>query len=455
MGGRVVLDELSSERERDTSPQPGGRSAWVRRVLEALVVVTIGALAVANLLGEGDEPERPPLRPTTSRLPTSEVTPTSQPLSALRWTVRGDLADDADFTRAVLDVARDNDPAADKVLYAATLPDRSRLALVATGYEEAGGLGFSGAGVQALHVSAGASPTVRDLMFAGEVTSPDAIVGWAGHGRDGEVYAVLLGRPAPLEAHVSSAIDYTKDGTAHRSWEPVRSRDGSAIVELGRETDPLVVARTTYAEDSYPLLMTVDGDPTDETRDRIIAAVRIDGLDDSYRGPNRAAVPRAVVDGSWVVLDPRRADIRVLWSGRLEGKQRGALLLIKRPDGATFQLFVFQGEDGSVYPQGFRPVPWADAELVPWILQAGQPGMQLLVSPSGAGTATIAPAGGEEPLRLRIGRNGVADLGDDPELVTRTLSHALVTVLAPSGRRIVQIEFPGLGEDDPYVLQSL
>ena len=450
-----ALDELTSERER--APRSPTGSAWVRRGLAALVVVALGGLTVANLLGDGDERDRPPTRPTTSQQPSPEITPTSQPLSALRWTVRGDLADDTAFTSAVLDVARAKDPGAEKVLYAATLPDRSRLAFVATGYDDAGGPGFRSAGVQALHVSAGASPSVTGLTFAGDVTSPDALVGWAGHVRDGEVYAALLGRPAPLEAHVSSEIDYAKDGSAHRGWQPVRSRDGSAIVELGRETDPLVVARTPYGEDSYPLLMNVDGEPTEETRDKLVAAVRIDGLDDSYRGPKRAGVARAVVDGSWVMLDPRRADIRVLWSGRLEGKQRGALLLLRRPDGATFQLFVFQDEDGAVYPQGISPVPWDDAELVPWILQAGHPGVQqVLVNPSGAGTATIDPAGGEESLRVTIGRNGTGVLGADPSYLPRILRGAIITVLSPSGRRIVQLEWTAYSsEDDPYLLDSL
>ncbi len=281
-------------------------------------------LTVANLLGEGDEPERPPLRPTPSQQPSREITPTSQPLSALRWTVRGDLADDTDFTSAVLDVARQEGSPAEKVLYAATLPDRSRLALLGDGYGDAAGLGFQPAGVTALHVPAGSLPAAGHLSFAGEVTNPDALVGWAGRSRGGEVYAVLLGRPAPLSARLSSAIDYTKDGTAHRGWQPVRSRDGSAIVELGNDTDPLVVAWTTYGEDSYPLLMTVDGRAHRESPQRVVAAsLHIDGLDSSYRGPNRAELRRAVVDGSWAVLDPRRADIRVLWSGVVEGAAAG------------------------------------------------------------------------------------------------------------------------------------
>ena len=111
-----MLDELSSARERDPSPQPAGRSAWVRRGLAAFVVVALGALTVVNLVGGGDEPERLPLRPTPSEQPSREITPTSQPLSALRWTVRGDLADDTDFTDAALDVARQEGGPAEKVL---------------------------------------------------------------------------------------------------------------------------------------------------------------------------------------------------------------------------------------------------------------------------------------------------------------------------------------------------
>ena len=291
---------------------------------------------------------------------------------------------------------RETDPAAKKVLYAATLPDRSRFAMVATGYDAAG-LGFQIAGVTALHVPAGSSPAAGHLTFAGEVTSPDALVGWAGRARSGEVYVVLLGRPAPLTARLSSAIDYTSDGSARRGWQPVRGSDGSAIVELDNKTDPLVVAWTTYGEDRSPLLMSVGGDLTPRARSDVAASLHIVGLDSSYRGPNRAELRSAVVDGSWAVLDPRRTDIRVLWSGVVTGASRGALLLLRRPDGPVFQLFV-QGDRGAVSAQGIRHLPWADAAVTPWIIQSEQPGVpQLLVNPSGAGTATITPAGGEQP----------------------------------------------------------
>ncbi len=452
-----MLDELSSARERDTSPQRAGRSAWARRGLAALVVVALGGLTVASVLGEGDEPERPPLRPTPSQQPSREITPTSQPLSALRWTVRGDLAGDTEFTDAALAAARVADPRTEKVLYAATLPDRSRLAFAAVGYDGSGGLGFQPSGVTALHVPAGSLPAAGHLSFAGEVTDPDALVGWAGRSRSGEVYVVLLGRPAPLSARLSSAIDYTKDGTAHRGWQPVRGRDGSAIVELGDETDPLVVAWTTYGEDSHPLLMPVGGDISPGARAAVAASLRIDGLDGSYRGPNRDELRMSVVDGSWAVLDPRRTDIRVLWSGVVTGESRGALLLLRRPDGPTFQLFV-QGERGAVYGHGIRHLPWADADVTPWIIQTqtGQPGApQLLVNPSGAGTATIASAGGEDSVRLRIGRNGIAEIGAESWFIVRGQPGARITVLSPSGRKVVETEWSGEEELDPYVLDSL
>ncbi len=450
-----MLDELSSAHERDTSPQQGGRSALLRRGLAALVVVALGGLTVANLLGDGDVPERAPVRPTPSQQPTHEVTPTSQPLSALRWTVRGDLADDAEFTGAVLDVARANNPATEKVLYAATLPDRSRLALLGDGYEDAAGLGFQPAGVTAFHVPAGSSPAAGRLSFAGEVTDPDSLVGWAGRSRGGDVYVVLLGRPAPLAARLSSAIDYTSDGGARRGWQPVRGRDGSAIVELGNDTDPLVVAWTTYGETTSPLLMSVGGDITPKARHDVAASLHIDGLDGAYRGPDRAELRSAVVDGSWAVLDPRRADIRVLWSGVVVGRSRGALLLLRRPDGPTFQLFV-QGEGGAVSAQGIRHLPWADADVTPWIVRTGEPGAPLrVVNPSGAGTATIAPAGGEEPVRLRIGRSGLAEIAAESSFLARTLPGAVITVRSPSGRQVVETEWTGEDELDPYVLDSL
>ena len=450
--GVPARDELSSERDRGTVPASSG-SPWVRRGLAAAVVVALAAVVGPNLVAGGDAPERPRPEPSASREPLVEATPAPRPLSPLLWPVRGDLAGDSRFAAAALAAARERTRAAEKVLYAATLPDGSRLALVAASDQPASGYAYRGAAVQALHVPVGAEPAASRHSFAGSVASPDDLAGWAGHGRGGEVFAVLLGRPVPLEAQVSSAILYTKVGTASRSWQSVSSRDGSAIVRLGRDTDPLVVARTPYGENTYPLLMTVDGDLTEAARDAVAARVTVEGLDGSYRGPPSAALLRAVVDGTWVLFDPRRADVRVVWSGLVGGGQRGALLRMRRPDGATFQLFALQDEGGGTFAQGLRHVPWADGDVVPWVLETGQTGAPLLlVNPSGAGTALVSRLRGEEPLRVRIGRNGLANLGGDQGVAMRRLSGAALTVLSPSGRELVETEWAEFGESDPFVV---
>lgn len=449
-----ALDELTSERDRPAAGRTT-RSAWVRRGLAAAALVAAAAVLGPSLLSGGDEPDPPRREPTASPGPTSAPPPTEPPLSALRWTLRGDLAGDAAFTAAALAVVQAVDPTVERVLYAGTLPDHSRIVLVGAGDQDSSGLAFRGAGMQALHVPAGAAPSAGRISFAGHVASPDDIAGWAGRARNGEVVAVLLGRPVPLDAQVSTTIDYSDDGRVGRSWQPARGRDGSAIVELGHDTDPLVVARTTSDEPTEPLLMAVDGDLTPKTRSAVAAKVRIGGLDSSYRGPARRDLPFAVVDGAWTLLDPRRADIRVAWSGRIRGRQRGALLVLRRPDGPTFQLFVLDGDDGYAYPQGVRHVPWGEADQVPWILQTGQPGTPLtLVNPSGAGTVVIEPPGGQEPRRVRIGANGLANLGGDQAVDAHELSGAQITVLSPKGREVATTEWSESDNFDPFALES-
>ena len=450
-----ALEALTSERDL---PARGAstRSVWVRRGLAGAVLVALAALVGPSLLSRGDEPERPRPRPTTSPQPTSEPTATEPPLSALRWRVRGDLAADARFTGAALTVVRAAYPEAAKVLYAGTLPDGSRIALVGTDDPDVAGLTFRTSNVQALHVPAGAEPAAGKVSYAEAVETPDDLAGWAGRGPSGTVFAVLLGRPAPLDAQVSTTIEYSDDGTISRSWRPVRSRDGSAIVDLGRHTDPLVVARTTYDDRRGLLLMDVDGalSLSPGSRDAIAAKVRIAGMDGSYRGPPSRPLRRAVVDGTWALLDPRHAEIRVLWSGRPSAGTRGALLLVRRADGPTFQLFVYQLGVGEIYPQGVHPVPWAKADLLPWITQTGEPGTPvLLVNPSGKGTAVLDRPGAAQ-RRVLIGTDGLAKLSDDQAFASRDLSGSKITVLSPQGREVVTTDMPESGDFDPFALDS-
>lgn len=449
-----VLDELTSERDR-AAPRVHTRSTWVRRGLAAAVLVAVGAVVGPNLLSGGDEPTPPRPEPTTSQVPTPAPTPIEQPLSALNWTVRGDLAGDAGFVAAALAAVQAADPAAEKVMYAATLPDGSRIALVGAGDHEATGLAFRGANVQALHVPAGAAPAAGLISFAGGIAGPDGLAGWAGRsGRGGAVVAVILGRPVPLDVRLSVAIDYSADGRSDRSWQPVRGRDGSAIVSVGRKTDPVLVARTNADDSVDPLLMDVDGAIALSARHRqeVAAKVRIAGLDSSYRGRRGRALRLGVVDGIWALLDPRDAQIRAVWSGGLGGNKRGVLLVVRRADGPTFQLFLLEQGAGRVYPQGVRHVPWAHADLLPWITQTGEPSTPLLlVNPSGAGTAVLqVPGAGER--RVRIGADGLANLGDDQAVASTVLSG--VTVLSPGGRTVASIDWPNSGDFDPFALAS-
>jgi hypothetical protein len=449
-----VPDELTSERDRP-APRVQTRATWVRRGLAGAVLVAVGAVVGPNLLSGGDEPRPPRPEPTTSQLPTSQPTPSEQPLSALNWTVRGDLAGDAGFMTAALAVAQVRDPTMEKVMYAATLPDGSRIAFVGAGDHEATGLAFRGANVQALHVPAGAAPSAGRLSYAGQISVPDALAGWAGRTRSGEVVAVLLGRPVPLDARLSVAIDYSADGRADRSWQPVHGREGSAILSLGRKTDPVVVARTNADRDVDPLLMDIDGGLSVGGRRQAVAAkVRVGGLDGSYRGPEGRALRLGVVDGVWALLDPRDAQIRVVWSGRLGGNRRGALLVVRRADGPTLQLFLLQQGAGRVYPQGVRHVPWAHADLLPWITQTGEPSTPLLlVNPRGAGTAVLEPPG-RARRRVPIGADGLANLGDDQAVASTQLSGSTVTVLSTSGRTVASIDWPNAGDFDPLALAS-
>jgi hypothetical protein len=144
----------------------------------------------------------------------------------------------------------------------------------------------------------------------------------------------------------------------------------------------------------------------------------------------------------------------VVWSGGLGGTKRGALLVVRRADGPTFQLFLMQEGADRVYPQGVRHVPWAHADVLPWITQTGEPGTPLLlVNPSGGGSVALLPLGAAA-RRVVIGADGLANLGDDQAVASRELSDSTVTVLSPSGRIVATIDWPNEGDFDPFALAT-
>jgi hypothetical protein len=130
------------------------------------------------------------------------------------------------------------------------------------------------------------------------------------------------------------------------------------------------------------------------------------------------------------------------------------LLVVRRADGPTFQLFVMQFGAGRVYPQGVRHVPWAHADQLPWITQTGELGTPLfLVNPSGRGTVVLQPAGAAQ-RRVVIGADGLANLGDDQAVASTELSGSTVRVLSTSGRTVASIDWPNEGDFDPFALAS-
>jgi hypothetical protein len=202
---------------------------------------------------------------------------------------------------------------------------------------------------------------------------------------------------------------------------------------------------------SYPLMMMVDGYPVQDRRD-VAAGVHIAGLNGGYAGPSASALPGLVADAARALLDPATADIRVLWSGTVGGDWRAALVRLRRPDGATFQTVVFEHPGGETFIQDLRHVPWAAADVTPWLLATGQPGTPLLLlNPSGPGRVTITPVVGSRKRTIPIGRDGTANLGDDQAVAAQELFGATATVFDAGGRRVVRAALSD-GSDDPFLV---
>ena len=452
--GPAPSDELSSgdgEREGLLA------NPWVVRGI-GLLALAVGVVLVGPGLVSSSERPRPPdrnARPTASQRVTPTPTPTPRPAVALSWRARGDLADDRAFTAAVLErVGRDR-VGASTVLLAATLPEGSRVAVVAVQPQELGIDVGSGVELVGVHVAPDAAIGQAAVVQTGGISGADELGGWAGHGTDGHVYALVVGRPEPFSLRVSGRLDWHPDGTATRRWRGVDSRDGAVVVDLGTRVDPLVVARREVLGLTYPLQLQVDGccDRAQPTRPIVVAGVDAP----SYRGPAPDGLPQAVFDVTRGVLDPDAVSAQVVWSGRLSNAERATLVVVRRRDGPTFQTLLAENGDPSTaegvgtWAQGLRPVPWADADRTPWLSDpgGGPTGRISLISPSGRGTAVVAEAG-RDPVTVRLDATGVALLPPgvgNPYEGTATV----VTVRAPSGRVVVKSAFSPQQLEDPFL----
>ncbi|HEX6921938.1 MAG TPA: hypothetical protein VF314_17100 [Actinomycetes bacterium] len=454
--GPAPSDELSSGDGEREGPRRLA-NPWVVRGIGLLALAVVVVLVGPGLVSSSERP-RPPdrnPRPTTSQRVTSTPTPTPRPAAALAWKARGDLADDRAFTSAVLErVGRDR-VGASKVLLAATLPEGSRAAVVAVQPQELGIDVGPGVEVMGVYVAPGSSVDRATVALTGGISGADELGGWAGHGTDGHVYALVVGRPAPFSLRVSGRLDWHPDGTATRRWRGVDSRDGAVVVDLGTRVDPLVVARPEALGPTFPLQLQVDGccDLTQPTE-----PIQVEGVDaGSYRGPAPEDLSQAVFDVTRGVLDTDAVSAHVVWSGRLSNAERATLVVVRRRDGPTFQTLLAENGDPSTsegvstWAQGLRPVPWADADRMPWLADpgGGPTGRVSLISPSGRGTAVVAEAG-RDPVTVRLDATGVALL---PAGLGNPYggSPIVVTVRSPSGRVVVQTALSPQQLEDPFL----
>lgn len=464
----TVGDDDTSYDELSSGPDESGRerarrSPWLKRGL-GLLALALGALVLGPRLVSSSEhvpqPTGQALRPAATDFPTQ--TAAQPPAVASLWRARGNLAGDRSFALAALGRIGRERPGPRKVLYAATLPDGGRVAILAVRPQNLGLDVGPAVEVMSLHVPPRVPVEAGEVTQSGGIAGPDDLAGWAGHGSDGHVYVVVLGRPAPLTAQVSGRIDYHPDGSATRRWRVVAARDGSTLVDLGTRTDRLVVvrppragARSPSAGARSPLLLEVDGWGGSRPPD---TAATVKGVRAAtYGGPSPAGLARALTDVSTDVLDPASADLRVVWSGRLSPQRRAALVVLRRPDGPTFQAFAVEDDtttasDGGVgvWLQGPRSVPWSGATRAPWLFSSGDPGAGvLLVNPSGRATASVATAGRPAVL-VHLDARGLALLPPgvgDPFGGRETV----VTVRSPSGRVVSTAEFDRQQFADPYL----
>jgi len=351
------------------------------------------------------------------------------PLDPRGWPVRGDLAADVGFRNAVLAKARSADLPLVRLLYAGTLPDGSRLALLGVGRDVL---------VGSVHFPRGAPPERIRFSDAADLFAASGLTGWAGHLEDHHVHAVVLAAPGPMRAEVSPEVRYTSDGAAHRQWRRVTSRTGVAVIDLGRPLDPVVGVRLPGDSSSRSVFLTVDPDRASARRDPG-RNISIRGLHSrSYAGPDPADVSNKAVDVVDGVLGPRPVEASVLWSGSITITRRAVLLLVRRADGPIFQVLV--SHEGDTDTTDIRSVPWANAARMPWLFVPGySQGHVKLINPAIAargGTAVIGRAGAAV-RRVHIGRDGTIDLARDQSLAY-DLYGAPVTVLSASGRLVVR-----------------
>lgn len=447
------VDELASEGE------PDGRSVppWVWRVVAMAVVVALAGLARPSLLSSssGRAPADPTPRPTASAAVPPLPVPVAEPL---RWAPRGDLVGSS-FAAAALARFRQEAPDVDRLLWAGSLGQGDRVAVVAYKPGPAGTAVALGAEqVAALRVDAGDDATGADVTSIGEIRRPRDVLGVAWRGRDQHARLLLLGEPSSIAVQVSPFVDYRRDGTISRRWRDVLSSDGVAVVDLGLRVDPSIVVRPVTASSGVkPMLVEVQG-----THVRSALDIEIPGSRDPfYVGPDPERLTEGVASALRPLFDLHDAEAKVLWDGSLSAGRatelgavtsgRGALVWVRRQDGPVFQVFVFVDHTGALYTASANPVSWDAGRRLPYVYSTFNDEAPLyLVNPSGAGSVTVLPDVGS-PKEVASDGNGVGvllpDAGGGP-----TYAGARVVVHDGTGRTVLRSRLVDPGAVDGYGL---
>lgn len=426
------IDELAAGDDRGPDPRrvrrvriTGGVLLVVAAVAVALVRPDLGGLLAAK-------------GPTPSASRSGGPSPSDGPMTQVAWDPRGDLAHDRGFVAAAVARIRSERPDLARLFFAGRLPDGSRLVLAGTDV----GRGFVATAVHAMVVDPGQDVGEAPVTDLSPLTDPQQVLAWAGKGRDGHVYAVLLSRPGPVRFELSPNIRFRADGSPRRIWTPIYTEDGVAVTDLGQETDPVVTVRARgTGVFPVPSLVAV-------SELSLPGAVLVMGLEaPGYSGPDAAVLMRELQTIAGPLANLAASDVRVLWSGAPWRSRRLALVLVTRPDGVRLQALL--GQEGDVaFPVGVRALPSGAPDALPYLLEPfSLQDPTFLICPTGAGTVVYRRPG-RPAQRLRVNDTGALALVE-PGPGAPSVAGARVTLLGRDGRRILTTTLPRTGFDDP------
>ena len=432
----LIASALEDEPDRPAVPP------WVWRVAGLLALAVVAALAGPDLLSSLS-PRQP--RSAASARHQAPGSPPNRPgtfLEQPRWVPRGPEVG-SEIVAAELARIRVERPGVEGLLWAGSLDGHDHAILVAYPRQPTQS-GTEAVQVVALHVRGARDVATARSESIGYLSESGGVVGVAWQGPDRHARLLLLGRPGRLRVQVSSVVDYRPSGGISRRWRDTLLTDGTAVVDLGRRTDPFLVVRPKIpGRTSSAVLVPVEGRGESPGDDRVTVA----GVStDSYAGPAARLLVHSLSQALGMLFDLGDADSTVLWSGRIAGGRtrageqvtgRGALVLVRRHDGPMFQAFVYADRRGGSVSYSANTVRWSVAHRLPFAFSTNEAGApEVIVNPAGPGTATLTIATGER-VRVRLDGNGVGILAAD-SAAGPMIGGAAVVVRDPSGHITVR-----------------